>query len=161
MSTVAPKSARAVAAIVLLCVAPVPSSADDVTSDREVARALSTFLTAFENLVWPAFRESFADDATAFFPTPEPPEIVVGRAAVEAQFEKVFASIRRSAAGGPPYHRLQPVGQRITMLGPTLALATFELRNTERIARRTLVFKQVDGRWLIVHLHASNVTLAG
>jgi hypothetical protein len=50
MSTVAPKSARAVAAIAILCVGPVLSSADQTTPEREVARALSTFLTAFQNL---------------------------------------------------------------------------------------------------------------
>jgi len=40
-------------------------------------------------------------------------------------------------------------------------IVSFTLRNAERIARRTLVFKKVGGDWLIVHLHASNVPRPG
>jgi len=37
------------------------------------------------------------------------------------------------------------------------AVTSFHLRNDERTARRTIVFKRVDGAWRIAHLHASNV----
>jgi hypothetical protein len=36
------------------------------------------------------------------------------------------------------------------------AVVSFHLRNSERIARRTLVMKKARGAWLIAHLHASN-----
>lgn len=125
-----------------------------------VAAAAGRFLTAFENLDWEPFRASFAEDATAFFPTPEPPGRFVGRAAIEAQFTKVFAAIRASAPGGPPYQRLAPDDLRIDRLGQDVALVSFLLHNPQRIARRTLIFQRRDGAWRIVHLHASNVPVA-
>ena len=88
--------------------------------DPAVRAALTRFLTAFENLDWDVFRASFDDDATAFFPTPEPPQRFEGRAAV----------------------------------------ATFQLRNEQRLARRTILFKRTAGGWRIAHLHASNVSSA-
>jgi hypothetical protein len=43
------------------------------------------------------------------------------------------------------------------MLGDATALVTFELRNGERVGRRTLVMRREAGLWLILHLHASNM----
>jgi ketosteroid isomerase-like protein len=105
----------------------------------------------------PAFIACFADDATVFFPLPEPPERFNGKAAIRAQFQRVFAGIRGDASSGPPYHRLVPEDLQVQMLGAHSAVVSFHLRNSERIARRTLVFEQVRGVWLIAHLHASNV----
>lgn len=120
--------------------------------------ALKHFLTAFENLDWETFRMSFDDRATVFFPLPEPPERFEGRAAYEARFRLVFNQIRKSASNGPPFHRLNPENLQIEGLGSQAALVTFHLRNSERIARRTIVFQKVDGVWRIWHLHASNVS---
>jgi ketosteroid isomerase-like protein len=123
-----------------------------------VRMALTRFLTAFENLDWDTFRSSFDDNATVFFPSPEPPERCQGRVAFEARFRKIFDGIRREHPGGPPFHHLEPEDVRTELLGPSIALVTFHLRNAERVARRTIVFRRVAGRrWLIVHLHASNV----
>jgi uncharacterized protein (TIGR02246 family) len=127
----------------------------------DVHAALRQFLRAFEDLDWERFRASFADDATVFFPTPEPPQRFTGRDAVEAQFRRVFEAIRRATPAGPPFQQLAPVDLRIIVLGPSSALATFELHNAARIGRRTVVFRREDGRWRITHLHASNVAVAG
>jgi ketosteroid isomerase-like protein len=124
-----------------------------------VHAAVTGFLQAFEDLDWPRFRAAFSDDVTAFFPIPEPPQRFVGRAAVEAQFQRVFAAIRAAAPSGPPYQHLQPVGLRIEMVDDAVALVSFELRNARRIGRRTLVMRREAGNWRIVHLHASNVPL--
>lgn len=122
-----------------------------------VRAALTRFLVAFENLDWEAFRTSFDDRATVFFPTPEPSERFEGRAAYETRFRQVFDQVRRAASGGPPFQHLNPEDLRIEELGPGAALVTFHLRNTERLARRTIVFRRTHGVWHIVHLHASNV----
>lgn len=45
----------------------------------------------------------------------------------------------------------------IQVLNSSAAVVTFHLRNSERTARRTFVVSKVDGHWLVVHLHASNV----
>jgi ketosteroid isomerase-like protein len=139
---------------------PASQSREATDGSREalaVRIALTRFLTAFENLDWQTFRASFDDNATVFFPSPEPPERFEGRVAFEARFRKVFESIRREHPGGPPFHRLEPDNVRTELFGPRIALVTFHLRNAERVARRTIVFRRVAGRWLIVHLHASNV----
>lgn len=114
------------------------------------------FLRAFEDLDMPRFIDCFADDATAFFPAPEPASRVDGKAAIRARFETVFASIGTGASGGPPYHRLVPENLAFQLLGHDAAVATFHLRNAQRIARRTLVLRRHGQRWQIVHLHASN-----
>jgi ketosteroid isomerase-like protein len=122
-----------------------------------VSAAVMRFLRAFEDLDWERFRAVFADDATVYFPTPEPPQRFVGRVAVEGRFRRVFDAIRAAAPSGPPYQHLPPVDLRIEMLGASAALVTFEFRNVERVGRRTLVWRREGGDWRIVHLHASNV----
>ncbi len=102
----------------------------------------------------------FAEDATVFFPVPEPAQRFDGKAAIQAHFEQVFATIRKaSTSSRAPYHRLRPEALLVQLLGPDAAIVSFHLRNTERIARRTLALKKVDGTWVIAHLHASNVPL--
>jgi ketosteroid isomerase-like protein len=114
------------------------------------------FLRAFENLDMQQFIACFADNATAFFPTPEPPERVDGKPAIQHRFEQVFASIRNTAKSGPPFHHLVPEDLAIQMMPGQTAIVSFHLRNSKRIARRTLVLINTNGQWLIVHLHASN-----
>jgi ketosteroid isomerase-like protein len=48
---------------------------------------------------WLAGLLCFADDATAFFPAPEPPERVAGKAAIRSRFQQVFDAIRKAASG--------------------------------------------------------------
>lgn len=103
-----------------------------------------------------AFIACFAPDATAFFPSPEPPLRVAGRASIQRQFEAVFAGIRQGAASGPPFHHLPPQDLSVQMLGSETALVSFHLLNAERTARRTLILVKSEGAWRIVHLHASN-----
>jgi hypothetical protein len=69
----------------------------------------------------------------------------------------VFADVRDHAAGGPPFHHLMPINLRIQPLAPGVVLVTFELRNPERLGRRTVVFRRQRDAWRIVHLHASNI----
>lgn len=128
-------------------------------ADRWAVQELtSRFLKAFEDLDMPRFIACFTDTATVFFPTPEPPERFEGRRAIESHFQQVFAAIRKSSgAAGPPFHRLVPEDLLIQILDSHAAIVSFHLRNSERIARRTLVLTKVAGRWRIAHLHASNV----
>jgi ketosteroid isomerase-like protein len=127
---------------------------------QDVEKAVTRWLGVFENLDMPVFIDCFTEDATIFFPSfvpaPEMPERVAGKAAVRSSFEQVFAAIRKGASGGPPYHRLQPEDLQTQLLGADSAVVTFHLRNSQRIARRTLVMRKVQGTWLIAHLHASN-----
>ena len=134
-------------------------NAGAANDQQEIEQATAHFLTSFENLDMPAFIACFTDDATVFFPAPEPPERVTGMAAIRSRFQLVFDAIRKGASGGPPYHRLEPQDLQIQSLGADTAVVSFHLRNSERIARRTLVMKKVRGTWLIAHLHASSFSL--
>jgi ketosteroid isomerase-like protein len=138
--------------------APNPSPAI-VAERRAVEDFTARFLTSFERLDMPAFIACFAEDATVFFPSPEPPERFGGKNAVRNHFQKVFDAIRSNAPSGPPYHRLISQDLEVQLLGPDAAIVSFHLRNSERLARRTLVLKKAGGKWLIAHLHASNVAL--
>ena len=131
------------------------------STDRTAIEAFTRkFLRAFEGLDMKQFMACFADDATMFFPTPEPPERVQGKQAIQQRFERVFASIRSSAKAGPPFHHLTPEDLSVQLMPGETAIVSFHLRNEERIARRTFVLIKTNGKWLIVHLHASNVPLA-
>ncbi len=136
--------------------APASASEPAESSVREFA---SQFLRAFENLDMPPFIDCFADDATVFFPEPEPPFRFDGKTAVQAQFQKVFAAIRERAAGGPPFHTLRPENMSVQHVSGESAIVTFHLRSDQRIARRALVLRKTGAGWRIVHLHASNVAV--
>jgi uncharacterized protein (TIGR02246 family) len=131
------------------------------TEDRAAIEAFTReFLHAFENLDMKQFIACFTDDATVFFPMPEPPERVQGKQAIQQRFEHVFASIRSTAKSGPPFHHLAPEDLAIQVVPGETAVVSFQLRNTPRIARRTLVLTKMNGQWLIIHLHASNTSVA-
>ena len=121
-----------------------------------VHRALRSFLDAFENLDEPGFLAAFSESATVFHPAPSMASRAEGRAAIDSTFRKVFADVRGKAKEGPPFHRLPAEELLIQPLSPGIALATFHLRNAERLGRRTVVFRRERGSWKIVHLHASN-----
>ncbi len=123
----------------------------------EVERTVREFLTAFEDLDWPKFTAAFEDGATVFFPAPEPPNRFTGRSEFEPPFQRVFAAIRASNPGGPPFHQLKPEDLSVEVLADDMALVSFHLRNEQRTARRTLVLVKTNDKWLIHHLHASNV----
>src|SRR5215813_3225511 len=131
-------------------------------ADRAAVEAFTRqFLRAFEDLDMKQVIGCFADDATVFFPMPEPPERVEGKPAIQQRFEQVFASVRSAAKSGPPFHHLVPEDLSIQLTpGPT-AVVSFHLRNEERIARRTLVISKTGGQWFIIHLHASNAPVGG
>lgn len=71
----------------------------------------------------------------------------------------MFARIKKdSGRQSPPYMNLQPQDLRIQMMSQEIALVTFHLVNGNTISRRTILLKQDEGRWEIVHIHASNLT---
>jgi ketosteroid isomerase-like protein len=150
-----------VPAIALLIACPLAGVTEpNEPKDRAAIEAFTRkFLRAFENLDMRQFIACFADNATVFFPLPEPPERVDGKQAVQQRFEQVFASIRSTAKSGPPFHHLVPEDLAIQIMPCQTAVVSFHLRNSERIARRTLVLINRNGQWLILHLHASNVPI--
>ncbi|HEY5637077.1 MAG TPA: nuclear transport factor 2 family protein [Burkholderiales bacterium] len=122
-----------------------------------VGAALEHFVRIFNDLDWEAFADCFADDAAVYAPFPDQPRIAVGKAALEAGWRPVFDRVRANRPG-PPYLNIDPKDTRVRSLGEDACVVTFHLENlvgATRLHRRTAVFERRDGRWRIVHLHAS------
>lgn len=129
--------------------------------ESEVKQALAAFLTTFDNLDWPAFREFFAADVTMFHPAPPNQKRIDSAEDFDKAWRGVFARIKKaSGRTAPPYMNLQPQDERIQMLSPDIALVTFHLTDANVLSRRTIVFRRDPGGWRIVHIHASNLTLS-
>jgi ketosteroid isomerase-like protein len=116
---------------------------------------LTEFISAFDNLEWDKFRNSFTDDATVFYPRGVANR-ADGRAQYEAHFRLVFEQIRAGRSSGP-YMDLQPRDLEVQIIGST-AIVTFQLDDRPGfVNRRTLVLRKLGGVWKIAHLHASEV----
>ncbi len=127
--------------------------------ESEVKDALARFIWAFDDLDWERFRLAFDDDATVFYPRAVP-ERANGRAEFEKTFKTVFEQIR-SGKTAAPYMDIQPKEMRIQLFR-TMAIVTFHLDDREGfLNRRTIVLNKTEKGWKIVHLHASEVSLAG
>lgn len=127
-------------------------------AEAQVRDALGIFLTAFNNLDWPAFRAAFGPNPTMFHPASPNTR----RIETEEQFDKawagVFERIRKSSGRStPPYMQLEPQDLRIEFLSENVALVSFHILNPGEIDRRTIIFKRYGSAWKIVHIHASNL----
>lgn len=126
-------------------------------------RALSRFVSAFENLDWERFRRCFTTNATVFHPAPPNIKRIDSPERFEQAWLGVFDRIKRnSGRKAPPYLKLEPADVRVERLADDVALVTFHLFDGGVISRRTLVFQKQQSLWNIVHVHASNIpSLAG
>jgi hypothetical protein len=127
---------------------------------QTVEQALSTFLTAFDNLDWPAFRACFNDRPTMFHPAGPNVRRVDTPEEFDAAWHLVFERIRKnSGRTSPPYIKLSPMDLRIDPLAENVSLVTFHLIDVGTLSRRTLIFQHYEDGWKIVHIHASNLAL--
>ena len=117
--------------------------------------AATAFLTAFDNLDWETFQTFIAPEATVFMPFTHLPQRLNGKAEIEATFRDFFDKVRQERPG-PPYLHLEMLDTAVHLHNNT-ALITFHLANDDHFSRRTLIWQQQAGQWLLVHLHASNM----
>ena len=128
------------------------------TKTASIEAALSTFLTAFDNLDWQAFRACFSDTATIFHPAASNTRRIDSPDQFKGVWLGVFERIKKnSGRTSPPYMSLNPLDLRIEKLSEEVALVTFHLVDGSIFNRRTLVFKREANGWKIVHIHASNI----
>jgi ketosteroid isomerase-like protein len=129
--------------------------------EPEIKQALPVFLTAFDNLDWPAFRACFAPDATMFHPAPPNLKRIDSPQEFERAWLGVFDRIRKaSGRSAPPYMSLQPQDVKVQSLSQDVALVTFHLMDGTVLSRRTMVFRRDAEGWKIVHIHASNLPVS-
>lgn len=128
------------------------------------AAVLPLFIEAMESANTDALVSLFADDATVFMPFDSIPQRLQGKEEIRRAFQPFFESLQRRATSPPPYMSLEPRDVVTTSLGD-VAIITFHLGRMPEagatapvsFSRRTLVVRRACGRWLVSHLHASNV----
>lgn len=140
-----------------------------VLSEAQVQKRASpvntvdTFLAALSNADLGGVVSAFAEDATVFMPIPSVPKCLSGRNEIREAFAPFLESIRASAQA-PPYMILKPQDIKVQEFGPT-AIVTFHLGKSSAdqaeeptsFSRRSFVLRYLNDKWLIVHMHGSNV----
>ena len=153
-----PLGAALVATLLLLAHSLSAQTPTSRTEESAVRTFLAEFISAFDNLEWDKFRNSFTDDATVFYPRGAANR-ANGRAQFEEHFRLVFEQIRAGRTSGP-YMHLQPRDLRVQIIG-NAAIVTFQLDDRPGfVNRRTLVLRKAGGVWKIAHLHASEVAVS-
>jgi ketosteroid isomerase-like protein len=146
------------AAIALSCAACQTLGND--RGDAAPRAAFDQFIAAFNSLDWEAFRRCFADSASLFNPD-IPDAISLHRLDGRDDIERNFRAVFDAADAGTNNKRspnIYPENVRLQRFGDT-AIITFEFKRSGiSTGRRTIVFNKLKGSWLIVHIHASNVT---
>jgi hypothetical protein len=116
---------------------------------------MDRFMDALNALDEARISASFSEDVTVFVPTVQAGR-VSGKAAVDRIFHEYVESTRKQAART----NIVPEDVRIEA-GEQLALVSFTVRGAASTARRSFVFRNVGGIWLISHFHASNLMRSG
>ena len=119
----------------------------------EVVKTTQKFLHAFNNLEWETFRNSFAKDATIFYPVWEEAKRRSGKNEIEETWLKLFPEFIDQA--NTLKLSITPKDLFIQNYDHT-AIVTFHLGEGQTsLYRRTIVFVKEKEDWKIVHLHAS------
>jgi purine nucleosidase len=127
-------------------------------SRASIESSLASFVAAFRDLDWPAFRACFSQDPTIFHPSAKNIWRVDTPEEFEQAWQRVFARIKNNSQRAvAPYQDLKPRDLRIERLSEDVALVTFHLEDGRMLDRRTLVMKREGSQWKIVHIHASNL----
>lgn len=135
--------------------------------EAEVRGLMSSFLTAFNNLDWPAFRKCWVENPVLFHPSVA--QNPTGKriddvAGFESSWHRQFEIMRQGASKrgttSAPFANIQPKDLRIDFVAPTVAVVTFHLESSATsIGRRMFVVVRTADGWKISHLHASNLAL--
>lgn len=139
--------------VITLALTPTRLAAQTGTDDRAVRAAMTEFVDALNALDVERMSHCFAEDVTAFVPAAQA-GLVGGRVALTDIFRRFADHVRPTT----PRLSLAPQDLRVQQSGD-LAVVTFQIAETApRITRRrTFVFRREGGRWLISHMHASDL----
>ena len=122
----------------------------------DVMKSATNFVTAFNNFNWTAFRESFTDDATIFYPFWNQAKRVKGRQEMETTWLTIFPEFIDSA--NTRKLQISPKDIEIQLYRQT-AIVSFHLGDgVNSLSRRTLIMVKKKRDWKIAHLHASSVS---
>lgn len=153
-------------AVLAACVSSASAGQDSTANSDPALATAEAFVTALNNADLDALVGTFAEDATVFLPFLSGPARVTGKERIRGAFDPFLQRVRASGEG-PPYMRNNPVDVHVQHFDGT-AVVTFHLgqlpvptaKEPSPFSRRTVVLRQSGGKWLIVHLHASNMVVA-
>ena len=131
----------------------------------DVRRVVAEFVTAIQNLDWPALRGCWGENPVIY--GPEETTRIDG-SLFESNTRMQFQRLREAAAArgvtSAPYLKIDPQDMRIDFPSPTVAVVTFHLTNATRtsprgpiVGRRMLVVAKTASGWKITHLNISDV----
>ncbi len=142
---------RSIALLLLLLGAAACASAPSTRHPTFAVRtAMEGFMEALNSLDLEEMASYFADGITAFVPSAQA-ERAEGKPAVVEIFRRYVETTRATTSRT----NLVPEDLLIDARGET-AVVSFHVRGADAVARRTFIFHQQDGRWLITHFHASS-----
>jgi ketosteroid isomerase-like protein len=135
-----------------------PAGSSWAADSAGVHAAAQGFLAAFDSLQFDSFRGYFAEDMTMFFPFPQLPARVNGKAEVEEVFGKFMTAQREARAkeGRPMVQGIAPRDLKVQMASPGVAVVSFHLGAEKTPARRSVVFRREPSGWKVIHWHASS-----
>lgn len=128
------------------------------TPRDDALATVQTFVRANETANLDLIVSTFDERATVFFPGGRPQ-----RASGKGEIREVFAELFKQRKGPititPRDVSVQLFGDVAIVTAHLRALPATPIREPTVFPRRTFVLRRVDGRWLIVHHHASNIAL--
>lgn len=130
---------------------------NDEPLDTQLRDVVRRFLDAIDRADAAALAPLWCEDASMYFPFANSQDLVRGRAAVLARFDRMFADLRARNPGPPPYIRFRTEAFECLALDGRHAVVYAMLGFAAQRGRRTLLFRREVGAWRLLHVHASNM----
>ncbi len=132
--------------------------------EQEIKAAIMRFIESIDSMEDKGVAISYADAATAFYPHSFAQRRLDGKTAIMTIQQQGFEAIRQALPQNTDFStvslQLKPQDFNINILGETIALVTWHSPRPNHImGRRTAVMQKIKGKWLILHMHASNMGL--
>jgi ketosteroid isomerase-like protein len=125
--------------------------------ESELRGAVQRFLDAIDRADRDALAPLWCDDASMYFPFANSQDLVRGREAVLARFDRMFADLRTRNPGPGPYIGFRTDAFECLALDARHAVVYAVLAFAAQRGRRTLLFRREADGWRLLHVHASNM----
>jgi ketosteroid isomerase-like protein len=133
--------------------------AQDTTPRDRVLATVQTFIRANETANLELILGTFDDNATVFLPNTQP-QRANGKAEIREAFAQAFKPRTGPITITPRNLDVQLFDDFAVVTAHLRDLPAAPILEPITFARRTFVLRQIGGRWLIVHLHASGYLLS-
>lgn len=130
---------------------------NETSHEPQIRALLQRFLDAIDHADAAALAPLWCVDASMYFPFANSQDLVRGRDAVLARFDRMFADLRTRNPGPPPYIRFRTEAFECLELDERHAVVYAMLAFAAQRGRRTLIFRREPDGWRLLHVHASNM----